>query len=192
MSALLFAVAVGLATAPDDRIRIVSELDAAAASQLAPGETVDWFVDVTTTPGEPGTVDISIAEIGDLGLEVAAFRCESEWEGSVCAAGATRLREQSPLPAGEASLLAIPDTETAHLRMVVVAADDLPASAQGALRLLAQGAGDAKDVEGPRSPLQPTGSLSLSALVCAAVGALGAGAAITLTRIFRRRTPRTR
>lgn len=197
MSVLLLAFAIGLAYAPDDgadgdRIRLVSQLDGAAASQLSPGATLEWFVDVSTVPGEPGTVEISLSETGELGLEVAAFRCESEWEGSVCAAGATSLREQSPLPAGEATLLAIPDTETAHLRMVVVAADDLPASAQGALRLLAQGAGDAKDAEGPRSPLQPTGSLPVSALVCAAVGALGAGAAITLTRIFGRRTRRTR
>lgn len=179
MSALLLAVAVGLATAPDDRIRIVSELDAAAASQLAPGETVDWFVDVTTTPGEPGTVDISIAEIGDLGLEVAAFRCATEWDGSACAAGETRLRSQLPLSGDEVEILSIPDTDEAYLRLIVVAPDDLPDSATGSLRLFASGASDS-------TPLQPTGSMPAWTLACAAIGALAAGAAITATRARRR------
>jgi hypothetical protein len=192
MSALLFALAVGLAASPSDgtdgdRIRIVSELDAETASQLLPGTTVDWFVDVSTTPGSPGTVDISVTETGGLGLEVAAFRCETEWDGSACPAGETLLRPRGALRGGMAELLSMPDTDAAHLRLIVVAPDDLPDSTEGALRLTAAGAGDEKDAEGPHSPLQPTGSLPLWGLMCAAAGALCAGAAITVTRAVRRR-----
>lgn len=183
MSALLFAVAVGLAAAPGDRILIESDLDSAAASQLEPGTTVDWLVHVSTTPGEPGIVDISLAENGDLRLEVAAFRCATEWDGSACAAGETSVRSQAPLPAGGAELLSIPDTDDAYLRLVVVAPEDVPSSATGSLTLRASGA----SVEGPHSPLQPTGSMPWWTLACAAIGALAAGTAITASRALRRR-----
>jgi len=192
MSALLFALAVGFAASPNDgtevdRIRIVSELDAETASQLSPGTTVDWYVDVRTTPGSPGTVEISLAETGQLGLEVAAFRCETEWDGSACTAGETLLRPQGALRGETAELLSMPDTDAAHLRLVVVAPDDLPESAQGTLRLLASGAGDEKEAEGPHTPLEPSGAMPVWGLVCAAAGALCAGAAITVTRAVTRR-----
>ncbi|GGF49299.1 hypothetical protein GCM10010922_26520 [Microbacterium sorbitolivorans] len=189
MSALLFAVAVGLAATPSDdgdRIHISSDLDAETAAQLSPGTTVEWFVDVTTTPGEPGTVTVSLAEVGDLGLEVEAFRCATEWEGGACAAGETHLRPLGRLLEDGTELLSMPDTDAAYLHLIVVAPTDLPESAQGSLRLTASGVGEPNDAEGPQTPLQPTGSMTLWGLACAAIGALGAGAAITIARAVRR------
>lgn len=185
--ALALAASAPTTGAEADRIQIVSELDSEAAGRLAPGSEVAWYVDVSTTSGEPGTVDISLAETGRLGLEVAVYRCGTAWDGEACAAGETRVRELSPLREGQAGLLSMPDTESAHLRMVVVAPDDVPESARGTLRLIASGAGGEREAEGPHSPLEPTGGLSLWALACAAAGVLGAGAAITVARAVRRR-----
>jgi len=170
-----------------ERIRIVSTIDEEAATELAPGAAADWFVDVSVLPGEPGEIDISLAEAGPLALDVAVYRCEVHWEANECPTGEARIRAPGGLESGEAALMTMPHTDAAHLRLVVTAPEDVAPEKQGQLRLIAAGVGDEQEAGSPPSPLEPTGTSLPWVIGCAAAGMLIAGAAITATRRRARR-----
>jgi len=195
-AAIALAAAAVLAAAPasadagtqvvqGERIRIASTIDSEAATSLTPGSSVHWLVDVSVSPGEPGEIAISLTESGELGLDVAAYRCDAEWEGDECPTGAARIRSGGPLSGGETALLTMPHSEAAYLRLVATAPDDVPPATRGRLRLIAAGAGDRQEAGVPPAPLEPTGSSLPWAFGCAAVGVLIAGTTITAMRAGR-------
>ncbi|WP_156760238.1 hypothetical protein [Microbacterium karelineae] len=196
LAALLTPSAATASTAPEvvegDRLRLVSVLDERVAADLAPGQRIDWLVDVSATPGEPGRIEIFLMGSGALAVAAEVFRCGVPWEGGACPTGAERLRAESPVPrdGSREPLLRIDADDTARLLLTVTAPDDPREGARSELRVLAEGFGEEVGAGPPDDDggdgLATTGGAPLWAVCWGALGAVGVGAALTAARRDRR------
>lgn len=171
-----------------EHLRLVSTLDRDAAADLAPGESIDWLVDIGTTRGERGEITASLEGVGELAVDVAVHRCDVAWRGGACATGEDRLRPLSPVARdGSRHELARSVTgDTVHLRLVVAAPDALRQGEQTEVRVVAGGFGEEVDVGGPTGELAATGGTGPWPIVFGAFGALAVGAVLVVVRRTRR------
>lgn len=156
-----------------DVLRLVSVADWDAASSLLPGQPVHWDVTVSAEAPDPGVVAVGLSASGDASLIVDAYRCELVWDETGCAGGVEELTTGWPIPrdGAEVDLLEMPDTEVAHLRLVISLAGDDAGSTQ--VRVHARGAGESA-VIGPDGGLATTGLSPLAPWTIGAAIAVGA------------------
>lgn len=197
--AILLAPSAASATAAPDvvegeRLRLVSVLDERAATDLSPGQRVDWLVEVSAAPGDPGRIDISLAASGEMDVDVTVLRCAVAWTGGSCAAGAERLRTGSAAPrdGSRERLLRIDADETARLLLSIAAPADAQEGERTELRVLAHGLGE--EIEAGSAPddgdgLATTGNGLPWFVVWGGIAIVGVGT--TLAVDYRRRRART-
>lgn len=158
-------------------LRLVSEADWAAASDLRPGHAVRWDVTVSADAPDPGVVRIGISAVGDADLVVDVQRCSQEFGENGCGGEATALRSAWPLPRDgvEVALAEMADTEVAYLRLDV-ALDGADIGSTD-VRVHARGAGESA-VVGPGGGLAVTGPSAVHPWVFAGGFALVSGVAL--------------
>jgi LPXTG-motif cell wall-anchored protein len=167
-------------------LRLVSTADWDAASDLLPGQSVQWDVAVSAESPDPGTVRIGISAVGDAALVLDASLCMQEWDNAGCPGGATQLKTAWSIPRDgvEVSLAKMADTEVAHLRLTVALGNGDDGSTQ--VRVHARGVGETA-VIGPDGGLASTGMTPQSPWILGAAGALAvAGVALIAWRRRRR------
>lgn len=173
-------------------LRIVSVADWQAATDLAPGETLQWDVTISADAPEPGTVSIGVSASGDAALVLDATVCMREWIGGDCPGGASELRAAWDLPRDDAvsHLTDIADTETAHLRLRMSLASGTVAS-DGLTTVRVHATGEQESIAtgtDTSDPLPPTGiSDAMPILIAAGSLLLVLGAVLTYSAHRRQR-----
>ncbi|MFJ4254856.1 LPXTG cell wall anchor domain-containing protein [Microbacterium sp. NPDC090003] len=164
-------------------LRLVSVADWSQASRLLPGQPVQWDVEVSASPPDPGTVAIAVSAAGDAPLLVDAALCMQEWRESGCPGGAEELASEWSIPrdGSEVALAAFASTDVAHLRLwITLDADDDNGITD--VRVHAQGVGETV-VTGPGgSPLPATGGAVAPWLIGAGAGLAVAGIGLAVLR----------
>lgn len=134
-------------------LRLVSVADWATASDMNPGDALPWDVTVSAA-AEPGTVTIALSATGDAPVRIDALLCASAWKREGCPGPTTTLRSGWTIPSDgeQVTLWTMPDTDVAHLRLVVA----LESGGSAQVRIHAHGAGDSI-VAAPEGGLALTG-----------------------------------
>lgn len=141
------------------RVEIVSKLDSVAASTLAPGQSVDWFLGVTSGPSNSGEVarELSVGVTAPH-FTVTVDECESRRQDKGCAGPSELLATTSMSSITSVSLGDQPAGEMRWLRITVGLSPDAPSTAQnerGSLRFTATGDGMSSEAAFPSDTESP-------------------------------------
>ena len=139
-----------------DVLRIVSVADWEAASDMLPGQSMQWDVTVSAEASDPGVVRVGVSASGDAAIVVDVRACAQEWDPTGCSSGASELMTAWPVPRDgtETPLAEMADSEVMHLRLEVRLERADPGTTQ--VRVHASGAGESV-VVGPEGGLATTG-----------------------------------
>lgn len=139
-----------------DVLRIVSVADWEAASDMLPGQTMQWDVTVSAEASDPGVIRVGVSASGDAAIVVDVRACAQEWDATGCSSGASELMAAWPVPRDgtETPLAEMTDSEVMHLRLEVRLERADPGTTQ--VRVHASGAGESV-VVGPDGGLATTG-----------------------------------
>lgn len=175
-----------------DYLRIVSVADWRNATNLVPGDVLQWDLTISADAPERGTVSIGISASGDAALAVDAAACLQEWSGDECPGGASELRTGWDLPRDGtvSNVIDIADTDIAHLRLrVSLASGTVAADVLTTVRVHATGEQEAIVADpGASARLPDTGvSTALPALLVSGVLILVVGVVLTFAANWRRR-----
>lgn len=167
-------------------VRLVSVTDWEQATEMAPGETMQWDIEVSADAPAPGTLTIAVSATGETPLVVDATLCLDAWRGDECPDGLETLRTGWDVPrdGGQVTLREVDATDVAHLRLDV-ALGSADAGNATEMRVHVIGAGEQVDA-GPELP--PTGRSSTDTWILAAGAMLLAGTAALLAARARGRS----
>lgn len=127
----LSGAATAASTAPSaetvegEHLRIVSVADWHAATNLIPGDTVQWDLSISVDTSQVATVSIGLSAEGDAALLSSARLCLQQWDDDECPGGAVTVHEAWDLPRDDTVtlMIEITDTDTAHLRLMISLGD---------------------------------------------------------------------
>ncbi|GAA4781637.1 hypothetical protein [Microbacterium gilvum] len=161
-------------------IRVVSVADWERAGRLAPGEAVDWTLDISASPPDPGTLEVGVRGGGELPVSLDAETCSRPWQGASCTGERTTLLE-GWRPAGDGTtwIEEVDADRSVHLRLVVSRDDDAVEGQEAEVAVHVRGASEEIIVGEQPPPLAPTGGGPHPLLPAIVAGVLGAAIAAT-------------
>lgn len=137
-------------------LRLISVIDRAAVTSLAPGDAVDWQVGVSANAPSPGRLNVSYAFSGprELPLDIATRACTQRWVESVCPGQEVAVASiGNTAPDHEGTLLSQSsrDVRWILLHVTVPQRADLPQKSSTNLRIIVKGSGEELST-GPTDP----------------------------------------
>lgn len=140
-------------------LRIVSVADWQSATNMSPGDAVQWDLEISADAPDPGRVTIGVSATGGTPLTMDAYLCDERWSAAGCPSGARTLRLDWEVQRNGnlVPLTDMADTDVAYLRCsFALGSAALADDAKSEVRVHVNGSGETVTV-GPDDPLAPTG-----------------------------------